>query len=171
MGPRLLLAVAIGAAAGLSHCHPHRGTLPDRALASEQTLAAPRVSSANFGELLRSLDEVAPSRRNRPVRDAVASYLAQRGMERVDAGDYEGAVNALRRSLVNYSADELSQGHVPDTVTPLAQAILAISEPRGDEARSLAATRVLTLVQTTVPGSMDHFDAVRTWGERKSQRI
>jgi tetratricopeptide (TPR) repeat protein len=144
-----------------------RSGAPGRPASSitEQTARAPTVTGANFAELATRLDEQAPAASNRPLRDALAGYWAARGLERIADDDYDGAIRALRGALVHYTPDELARGALPDALGPLGRGILELSNPRGDEARSLAANRLLALLQTPDRGANDRFEEVRGWGE------
>lgn len=129
------------------------------------------MTSANFAELVRQLDEQPASRGNRSVRDAVAAFWASRGVERLGAGDYEHAVGALRGALVHYTPEELQAGRLPDALAPLARGILDLSNPRGDEANTLAANRLLTLVQTPDRDATSRYEEVLRWGENNRREF
>lgn len=131
----------------------------------EQIQRPVRVSGANFADIVRQMDEQPPSPINRPTRDALAAYWASRGLERLGAGDYDRAVSALCGALVHYTPDELQAGRLPDALAPLARGILDRSNPRGDEAHTLAANRLLTLLQSPDPDASSRFEEVLRWGE------
>jgi tetratricopeptide (TPR) repeat protein len=135
--------------------------------------APPAVTGANFAEIVRQLDEQPASRSNRSIRDAVATFWAARGIERLGAGEYELAVGAIRGALVHYTPDELQAGNLPDALAPLARGLLEVSNPRGDEAQTLAANRVLTLLRTPDREAASRYEEVLRWGEnnRREYRL
>ncbi len=156
----LLLALAVS----VSACRPPvqgRSTLPD----NERTAAPTAVTGANFAALVRRMDEEQATAGNRPLRDAIAGHWATRGIERLGAGDYDRAVNAMHGALVHYTPDELRSGQLPDALAPLARGLLELASPRGDEPRVLAANRVLTLLRTPDRDASDRFQEVLRWGE------
>ncbi|MFO0557302.1 MAG: hypothetical protein U0269_04735 [Polyangiales bacterium] len=159
----------VGAALLAAACRPpaRTTTLP----IGEQIQRPPRVSGANFAEIVRQLDEQPPSPINRPTRDAIAAFWASRGVERLGAGDYDRAVGALRGALVHYTPDELQAGRLPDALAPLARGILDLSNPRGDEASTLAANRLLTLVQTPDRDASSRYEEVLRWGENNRREF
>jgi tetratricopeptide (TPR) repeat protein len=141
------------------------GAGPRAPSTTELTARPPAVTGANFAALAAQLDEQAPAPSNRPLRDALARYWATQGLERIADDDYDGAIRALRGALVHYTPDELSRGALPDALEPLARGVLALSNPRGDVARALAANRLLALLQTPDREANGRFEEVRGWGE------
>ncbi len=127
--------------------------------------APPRISGENFAGILRQFEETEPRADQRPWRDAMAAYLATRGQARMAEGDYDGALAELRTALLYYPPTELAQGHLPSALGPLALSILAAASPRGDEARALASSRLLTLISPPDPRATERFNEIQTWGE------
>lgn len=156
----LILAITLSTAA----CRT-TGSGRSTTLDGERMGVVPPVTGANFAALVRRLDEEQATNANRPLRDAVAAHWATRGIERLSAGDYDRAVNAMHGALVHYTPDELRGGQLPDALAPLARGLLDVANPRGDEPRVLAANRVLTLLRTPDRDAASRYQEVLRWGE------
>jgi hypothetical protein len=161
--PRRLLAAALA-------------TLLANGCAGTQHTAGPRVvtqaprgevDGASIADLQRDLDETPTGDASRhAIRDGVARYMAARGVEALQTGDFAAAVGRLRQALVHYTPAEIAQGGLPDELAPLARALLDVASSRGDEAHSLAAARVLMALRTVDPNARAQWDRIREWGGR-----
>jgi tetratricopeptide (TPR) repeat protein len=158
------LLVATLSAAGCASRNPaSRGTTVALSLPAE-------VSGGNASDLQRALDETPPGSPERAtLRDRVARYLAQRGVEAAQTGDFQTALARLRAALVHHTPDELASGALPDELGPLARAVLENASSRGDEAHSLAAARVLMALRTPDPEARATFERISEWGSRNRQ--
>lgn len=168
--PRSARGLALSAALFAAACRPPANTTTTLPV-GEQIRPAPNVSGANFASLVRELDEQPASRANRPTRDAVAAYWAQRGVERLSAGQYDDAVGAMRSALVHYTPEELQRGNLPNALAPLARGLVDIGSPRGDEAHVLAAHRVLSLLSTPDREASARYEEVLRWGENNRREF
>ncbi|MBI5517397.1 MAG: hypothetical protein HY909_26745 [Deltaproteobacteria bacterium] len=125
------------------------------------------VNGATVADAQRELDETEGSSPDRlRLRDAVTQHLARRGLDALEAGDYDGAIERLRAALSHHSPEELGRGALPQELAPLARALLTAASARGDEAHALAAARVLLAVATPDPEARATFDRIREWGTR-----
>ena len=131
------------------------------------TEAAVHVTGENASDVFRELDEDLPTSSGyRERRDAAARWAALRGMDRMDDGDYDGAVRSLRSALVGYAPDEIGAGGLPTELAPLARAIAEVASERGNEARAIAANRVLAAVAHPDPHALDRMREINDWGDR-----
>ncbi len=169
MHPRRLLAALALAALFAQGCSStqHAGGV-------RVVTRAPRsqVDGSTVADLQRDLDETPPGDESRhAVRDGVARYMAARGVEALQTGDFATAIARLRQALVHYTPAEISQGALPDELAPLARGVLDVASSRGDEAHSLAAARVLMALRTVDPGARAQWDRIREWGSRNRQEF
>jgi hypothetical protein len=135
---------------------------------------APRgaVDGSTIADLQRDLDETPPGDESRhAIRDGVACYMAARGVEAMQTGDFQTAVARLRQALVHYTPEEIAQGGLPDDLAPLARALLEVSSARGDEAHALAAARVLRALRTPDPAAREQWQRITDWGTRNRQEF
>ncbi len=152
------LAVALCGALGCSGATRHIRPTP-------QPMAHGEVNGVNVTDLERELDETTPgSPAAADIRDGVARYLAHRGVEVAETGDYDGAIRYLRAALLHYTPVEIGQGGLPDGIAPLARAVLDAASARGDEAHALAAARVLMALHTPDPAAAATWHRIVEWG-------
>jgi tetratricopeptide (TPR) repeat protein len=129
------------------------------------------VDGGTVVEMQRMLDETAPGDRARDaVRARVTAYLARRGLDAAHTGDHAQALRTLRSALVHYAPEEIAAGSLPRELGPLAEALLAWAEPRGDEARALIAARVLMAVEGgSTEAARATYARISEWGSRNRE--
>lgn len=161
--PRRLLAAALATLLAQGCSGTHQSVRP------RVVSQAPRgdVDGSSIADLERDLDETPPGDNSRDaIRDGVARYMAARGVEALQTGDFATAVARLRQALVHYSPAEIAHGGLPDELAPLARGVFDVASSRGDEAHSLAAARVLMALRTVDPDARAQWDRIREWGSR-----
>lgn len=154
-------------ALALAHCAGCAGAprpLVHHGGGETQPVAA-AVTGENYTDMLRELDQRQPTAAIRALRDSATRHEATLGMEHVNDGDTDAAIQSLRLALVHYSPDEIRRGGLPMELGPLARGIFEQVAPRGDEAHALAAARVLMALASADPDAQTRLDAIQSWGE------
>lgn len=156
----LLGALALGVSS-LTGCATGPARRPTAAAAPESA----EVDGGNVGDLLRSLDELeAGTPAYAALRARVSAFVAGRALAEAEAGDFTAALRLTRTALRHFSPDELQAGHLPAALRPVAERLLAWASPRGDEATSLAAARILMAVEGGNAEAQETFGRIRDWG-------
>jgi tetratricopeptide (TPR) repeat protein len=149
------------------------GTLPTEGGGRLAAIEVPeRVTDENYFEVVRRLHAAPGDARGRgELRDLVIQHLGRRFDEAMSHHDTDGAWTAFTQALGLYPGQELQRGVVSSRLGPMAEAMLGVYEPRGDEGKVLVALVVLTLTaEDPAPYSARYSDVSR-WSTEARQAM
>lgn len=171
---RALIILALSCWA-CQHNAPSTGTTPgaDDTTNGQPRLEVPsRITESNVAEMVRHLRGVSLEAENRSeLRSAIVDYyngLFERALER---GESEEAWQAFSMAISLYLPEELQPGVFDEPVAQMAERLLPVFEPRGDESRVLGVLLVLTIASPNASEHATRYDEIAAWSEEVRQAL
>jgi tetratricopeptide (TPR) repeat protein len=123
------------------------------------------LDDASLPRALRTFHSLPPGDPARTeVRDRLLGYYQARGEDLVASGDYEALVDHLGRMAALYTPQEIGEGQVGPELESVARKVVALGRERSDEARVLAALRLLAASPAGTDDDQRRYEQVARWG-------
>jgi len=106
------------------------------------------ITDGTYTSIRRHYDRLPPGARGRAdLRGDLGAYLLRDAQALLDADDYDGVVERIVTVTSLGTPAELGAGDLPAELRPLAKYLIEHGTPRGDEARVLTGTLIVSLLQ------------------------
>lgn len=130
------------------------------------------ITESNYAASVRQLRAASVRAPNRnELRGLVIAHLRAKFDEGLEEDDPSRAWERFSEAVSLYDTSELSPGSVDGSVGEMAELLLAIYEPRGDEARVLGALLVLTVASDTPELYLSRYNEIVNWSEEVRQAL
>lgn len=141
------------------------GTVHPGGVDAHAALEVPdQVTESTFLEMARRLRAAPATARGRDeLRNRLIQYLERRFDEAMSRRDSNDAWFQFAEALSLYQGQELQRGRMAPSLGPMAEALLEVYEPRGDEGKVLVALLVLSLTSDDPTQYAARYQDVSRW--------
>lgn len=120
------------------------------------------ITDGTYTAIRRDYERLPPNTRGRAeLRAELSAYLLQDAQALIDANDYEATVELIVDVTSLSTPAELGSGDLPSGLEPLAKYLIERGTPRGDEARVLSGTLIVSLLRDDGPSPM--YERILAW--------
>lgn len=149
----LLLALQVGC-----------GGAGQQAVASRPTVRPAVITDTSYTAIRRDYDRMPASDRRRvQLRDDLSNYLLDDAHRLIDEDNYDAAIERVAQVTSLSTPAELGQGVLPAKLEPLAVYLIERGTPRGDEARVLSGTLIMSLLRPEQPSHAKLYKRILAW--------